>query len=51
MTTPSPSRARSAPYEIVDEPRLDVAWPQVAFLVAVVLATFLPFALAFALAA
>lgn len=49
MTTPSPTDARAS-YEIVDEPRLDVAWPQVTFLAAVVLATFLPFAVAFALA-
>ena len=50
MTTPSPLDA-SASYEIVDEPRLDVAWPQVAFLALVILATFLPFAVAYALAA
>ncbi|MEM1115594.1 MAG: hypothetical protein AAF845_11435 [Bacteroidota bacterium] len=49
MTTPSTTGP--APYEIVDEPRLSVAWPQVTFLAGVVLATFLPFVLAFVLAA
>lgn len=51
MTTPSPADAHRASYEIVDEPRLDVAWPQVAFLALIMLATFLPFAVAFLLAA
>lgn len=50
MTTPSPAGA-NAPFEIVDEPRIDIAWSQVGLLALIVLATFLPFAVAFALAA
>ena len=50
--TLSPSKHGSrAPYELVDADRIDVAWPQVAYLALVVLATLLPFALALLVAA
>ena len=53
MSAPRPPAPapEQASYDLVDDRlRLTIAWPQVTFLLAVALATFLPFALAFALA-
>lgn len=51
LSPPAPEDRRRAPYEIVDDRRVDVAWPQVVYLALVVLATLLPFAVALAVAA